>query len=146
MTIKPEDLSISTYSTNRGGFAIPDEKGIKLVHIPSGISVMCDSEISAYANKIKAMMRLQEILKAWDGPPALSRIQQLEQDNETLKASLALCQEQNKKMLEMLRAVNELLKDVHLGIDVYIQDRVNNGIAAVSNIIAKIESRNKEGE
>lgn len=69
---------------------------------------------------------------------ALSKTEQLEQDNEALKTSLSLCQEQNKEMLGMLKELSRIFDSEYESVNIFKAD-------AVRDLVTKIESRNKEG-
>jgi len=63
--IKPEDLSISSWSskpTNQWG--IGTEQGVLIVHLPTGVNATCDSERSQHKNRAKAMEILRQALGA----------------------------------------------------------------------------------
>lgn len=57
--INPEDLSLSTFNTNIGGFSTPNNAGFRLVHKPTGIKISCSSERSQHKNKAKALEELK---------------------------------------------------------------------------------------
>lgn len=61
MELKPEDIVVSTYSS--GSRWIPYDNGVKITHIPSGISASCHTERSQHANKAKAYDQLVNTLK-----------------------------------------------------------------------------------
>lgn len=58
--INPADLSISTFSTAKGGFAIPNNNGVRVFHKPTRVEVECSSERSQHANRAKAVEMLKE--------------------------------------------------------------------------------------
>ena len=64
-TIRIQDISIQTYCTRKGGGWAPIiENGIRIDHLPTGVSVRCDEWRSAHANRALAMKRLHFILDA----------------------------------------------------------------------------------
>ena len=61
--IRMQDILIQTYCTKKGGAWAPIlENGIEIKHLPTGISVRCDTERSAHANKASAMKRLHFLI------------------------------------------------------------------------------------
>ena len=61
--IRMQDILIQTYCTKKGGAWAPIlENGIEIKHLPTGISVRCDTERSAHANRASAMKRLHFLI------------------------------------------------------------------------------------
>jgi peptide chain release factor 2 len=65
VNIKPEDVKCELYSPNRiGGFSNKTPSGVKLTHIPTGITSSCDSERSQFRNHYSAFAELEKKLLA----------------------------------------------------------------------------------
>jgi len=63
--IKPEDLSISSWSSKPTyQWGIGTEQGVLIVHLPTGVKATCDSERSQHKNRAKAMEILRQALGA----------------------------------------------------------------------------------
>ena len=63
--IRMQDILIQTYCTRKGGGWAPIlENGVEIKHLPTGISVRCDTERSAHANRASAMKRLLFLIAA----------------------------------------------------------------------------------
>lgn len=63
MKLKPEDLSISAWASKSvNGFCNTVSRGIKIVHLPTGLTATCDSERSQHRNKAVALAELQSKL------------------------------------------------------------------------------------
>lgn len=65
--MNPEDLRVESYrhnpnTTGMGVWRAPT--AVKVTHIPTGLSVICSSERSMYANRVKAMEELEAALTA----------------------------------------------------------------------------------
>lgn len=61
--IRMQDILIQTYCTKKGGAWAPIlENGVEIKHLPTGISVRCDTERSAHANRASAMKRLHFLI------------------------------------------------------------------------------------
>ncbi|MDO4292718.1 MAG: peptide chain release factor H [Eubacteriales bacterium] len=67
-TISGKDYRIESFhSGGKGGQHINKvETGIRVIHVPTGITVSCTEERSQYANKQKALKRMQGILAAME--------------------------------------------------------------------------------
>ncbi len=85
--ICPQDIVIKTYCARHGGQWVPIvENGVKIEHLPTGITVTCDKERSAHANRALAMKRLRFILASlpqadadlWDESTILALLMQVE--------------------------------------------------------------------
>ena len=72
MKIEPKDLSISSYNTGSAWF--PNQSGIRVTHIPTGIYAECGDERSQHANKAVAYDLLCEKLKKAKAKPHIRRI------------------------------------------------------------------------
>lgn len=64
--MNPEDLRVESYShTPRGGMGVwKPPIAVKVTHIPTGLSIICSTERSMYANRVKAMEELEAALVA----------------------------------------------------------------------------------
>ena len=63
--IRVQDILIQTYCTRKGGGWAPVlENGVEIKHLPTGISVRCDAERYAHANRASAMKRLRFLIAA----------------------------------------------------------------------------------
>ena len=63
--IRVQDILIQTYYTRKGGGWAPVlENGVEIKHLPTGISVRCDAERYAHANRASAMKRLRFLIAA----------------------------------------------------------------------------------
>lgn len=60
------ELDITTYNTNKyaGGFAPVNQNGVRILHMPTGISCQCGTERSYHANKLVALGRLTVAVNA----------------------------------------------------------------------------------
>lgn len=73
MELKPEDISISTFSSRqRGGWDTTPDNGVRLTHRPTGISVEESGDRSAHRNKANAFARLEELVKNAEPLPGVS--------------------------------------------------------------------------
>lgn len=55
------EYMITTFDPDRrGGFSMLPDRGVRILHIPTGIQVECASERTAHANKARAMGLIQE--------------------------------------------------------------------------------------
>ena len=61
-TINPQDLIIQTYSTDTGGW-FKNDCGVKITHIPTGLSAQCDTERSQHRNRYEAMVELEQKIR-----------------------------------------------------------------------------------
>lgn len=67
MELKPEDLSICSWSSKQpGGWSVGVPNGVKVVHKPSGWEMCCDNERSQHRNKAKCIEALKEYLKTYE--------------------------------------------------------------------------------
>jgi hypothetical protein len=74
MEIKPEDISISEWrSVPKGSHSASPVMGIRIVHIPTGAMVCCDTERSQHKNKALAMAKLRTKLKEIPMTPKMLR-------------------------------------------------------------------------
>ena len=55
MEINPDDLKVEVIRPTQGGQHVGSYQGIKITHIPSGLTAMCDTERSQHRNKQIAM-------------------------------------------------------------------------------------------
>lgn len=70
-TIKPEELSISSWDTKkkRGGWSMQTPNGVKIAHLPTGTVVTCEEHRSQHKNRHFAILELQEKIKATQPVP-----------------------------------------------------------------------------
>ncbi|MCA9313672.1 hypothetical protein KDA08_05180 [Candidatus Saccharibacteria bacterium] len=64
--MNPKDLRVESYNSSfisigMGKWSTPT--GVKVTHIPTGLKVICDTERSMYANRLKAIAQLEQFLK-----------------------------------------------------------------------------------
>lgn len=59
MALSPQDLSIDTYRRPDSGSLLP-ETGVRIKHIPTGITVHCHDDRSVHKNRVNAMEELQQ--------------------------------------------------------------------------------------
>jgi len=62
MIIIDDDLRIETYPRSTGSMAVSIQEGVKITHIPTGISASCDFHRHQFENKEAALRSLQFIL------------------------------------------------------------------------------------
>jgi hypothetical protein len=60
--LKPEHVIVETYSTQKGGFMLKPDNGVRLTHKPTGTIVQCDSERSQHRNRDQAWRDLERNL------------------------------------------------------------------------------------
>lgn len=60
--IRPEDIRIDTYSNKVGGFVLGISNGVRVTHIPTGVTVECDEDRSQHRNRFHAMQKLEDFL------------------------------------------------------------------------------------
>lgn len=58
-----EDIEICSIPIVKQGFSLGTSNGIKIIHIPTGITVECDSERSQHRNRANALVLLEEKIK-----------------------------------------------------------------------------------
>lgn len=103
MEIEPEDLLISSFSTQRDGWSTGLANGIQIVHRPTGIEVTCDTERSQYKNRVIAMKMLQEEVDKL--PDILKAVYQTIYEFKKAK---------KEKILDRLAAIENLKRDCDL--------------------------------
>lgn len=63
-TLIPSDFIVEPYSSIRGnGFSLRPVNGVRITHIPTGLSETCETERSQHKNKAVAMESLKEEIK-----------------------------------------------------------------------------------
>lgn len=62
--LKPEDLHVEPLLVNVGGFALRGGQGVRVTHVPSGVSVTVSAERSQHRNREIAIHRLTSLLEA----------------------------------------------------------------------------------
>lgn len=58
MKIQPQDLNISVFDLHPSARVPHNPKGVKVLHIPSGIEVVCDEFRFQHRNKAEAIQKL----------------------------------------------------------------------------------------
>jgi len=71
--LKPEDVIVETYSTQKGGFVLKPDNGVRLIHKPTGIVMQCASERSQHRNRDQAWRDLERYLYGARPQPAAQR-------------------------------------------------------------------------
>ena len=62
MIIIDDDLRIETYPRSTGSMAMSIQEGVKITHMPTGISASCDFYRHQHENKKAALASLEFIL------------------------------------------------------------------------------------
>lgn len=62
-----KEIELSAWPPDPGGMRVYDPRGVKLVHKPSGITVICNHERSQHRNREAALAGLEAALKAATG-------------------------------------------------------------------------------
>ena len=63
--LKPQDVTVSAYSSKPESAWVQHVKsGIHLLHLPTGLTVTCESERSQHQNRHKAWIKMQEKLNS----------------------------------------------------------------------------------
>lgn len=62
LKLKPEDIRVDTYVNANIGLLTKPDNGVRLMHIPTGLSVECNSERSQYYNRQKALKELENLV------------------------------------------------------------------------------------
>lgn len=72
MDIDPKDLNISTYNPDphSGGWSLNRNRGVHIIHKPSGMEAKSDMDRSVHRNRAEAMRLLQIKVDAWAEFPA----------------------------------------------------------------------------
>ena len=69
LEINPADVQIDGYSSvHQSGFSLQPLNGVKITHLPTGITVTCENERSQYRNKAIAVAELKEKLRNYKAP------------------------------------------------------------------------------
>lgn len=68
--IHPADILVETYAKHQGGFILHPANGVRVTHIPTGVSAQCDSERSQHRNRHSAMEALKAALNEKKGGAA----------------------------------------------------------------------------
>lgn len=74
VVLDPKDLRISSYSSvTRPGWTFQMVAGVRVVHLPTGLEAVSESERSQHANRGKALAELEQMV-ARAGAPAIPRV------------------------------------------------------------------------
>jgi protein subunit release factor A len=63
--IDRKELAVSNYSAKRGVWDLRIPDGIRIVHKPSGLEVVCDKHCSQHQNLEEAMQELESSPRPW---------------------------------------------------------------------------------
>lgn len=92
MMLNSSDVSISVYSSGRGGFIASHEDGVRVSHT-SGVSVACHSGRSQHQNKMICLRILEEYLATPPAEPGTApprtKTEALEDAFDQLRAAIA---------------------------------------------------------
>lgn len=78
--LKPDDLIVQHWSSKpRAQWDSSQARGIKITHVPSRITVTCETEGSVHANKEKALRVLEARLAGWREPEQSGLVEALEE-------------------------------------------------------------------
>lgn len=81
--IDPKDLIVQLWSSKpKSGWDYTLACGVKITHVPSSITVTCDTERSTHANKNKALCKLQSRLVGWAAPDVAELQAELERERK----------------------------------------------------------------
>jgi hypothetical protein len=58
----PEDYHVSVFP-DKTYFNLQPQRGITVIHLPTGTKVSCDSERSQHANRAKCLIEIKRILE-----------------------------------------------------------------------------------
>ena len=66
-TFKPEEVIVSSWSSKKqGSWSVSVPIGVKVVHIPTQITITCDKERSQHRSRHLAFLELQEKLRQYN--------------------------------------------------------------------------------
>lgn len=102
--IKPEDLRVTTINTGSG--FVPRDNGVKIEHVPTGITVVCHEFRQQQQNRGRAMEMLRVALK--DKEPSVVGV--LVNPDALRQVILALCGPAHHiAELQMTRGLSKLI-------------------------------------
>lgn len=125
MKIKPEDLRLDTYRASGPGgqYVNKTESAVRLTHLPTGISVACQSERSQGANKETAMKMLISRLYQLELKKQQKEIAGLRADIQTSEGTA----EWGAQIRNYVLHPYKLVKDLRTGVESKQPDKVLDG-------------------
>lgn len=124
--INPVDLRINTYHVERqSGWSTRSERGVEVIHIPTGITVRCHEDRSQHRNKAIAIENLVELLKQQvrNGKPP-EHVPDIESDSyDEADASESACT--LAEAHEWIRAALQLGPEAPMRFDYYSKEIAN---------------------
>lgn len=151
MELKPEDISISTFSSRqRGGWDTTPDNGVRLTHRPTGISVEESGDRSAHRNKANAFARLEELVKNAEPLPGVSEAAARVKAYLDVRMPAGLCSnhihgiqlgEKNDLLVSDLRAIlQQLEKPVTVSIGgLELVQKIQDNLNALRDSMLKVQ-------
>ncbi|MCX7725240.1 MAG: peptide chain release factor 1 [Chitinispirillaceae bacterium] len=143
ITINPEELRIDTYcSSGPGGQSVNTTySAVRIVHIPTGITVTCQDEKSQHKNKAKALKILQTRLYE-------KKMSEIEEQERAQRRSMVSTGDRSAKIRTYNFPQNRLT-DHRINLTLYSLDQIIDGeldalIDALT--VAELNERVKSGE
>lgn len=143
ITISPEELRIDTYcSSGPGGQSVNTTySAVRIVHIPTGITVTCQDEKSQHKNKAKALKILQTRLYE-------KKMTEIEEMEKTQRRSMVSTGDRSAKIRTYNFPQNRLT-DHRINLTLYCLDKIIDGeldelIDALT--VAELNEKVKNGE
>jgi len=119
--IRPEDIEVDTFhSSGPGGQNVNKvETGVRITHIPTGITVQCQSERSQYQNRVNAMKMLKARLYQYYKEQEQKKREELESSKKRI--------EWGNQIRSYVLHPYKMVKDLRTGAETSNVDRVLDG-------------------